>query len=46
MKFYTNIQLVGNNVLVRGYENGKSVMFKDEFQLSLLTPTESQSIKH
>ena len=43
MKFYTNIQLVGNNVLVRGYENGKSVMFKDEFQPTLFVNSNRES---
>jgi DNA polymerase elongation subunit (family B) len=43
MKFYTNIQLVGNNVLVRGYENGKRVMFKDEFQPTLFVNSNRES---
>jgi DNA polymerase elongation subunit (family B) len=43
LKFYTNIQLVGNNVLVRGYENGKSVMFKDEFQPTLFVNSNRES---
>jgi len=43
MKFYTNIQLVGNNVLVRGYENGKKVMYKDEFQPTLFVNSNRES---
>ena len=43
MKFYTNIQLVGNNVLVRGYEDGKRVMFKDEFQPTLFVNSNRES---
>ena len=35
MRFYTNVQMVGNNFLVRGYEDGKKVIFKEEY-LSLI----------
>ena len=28
MRFYTNVQMVGNNFLVRGYENGEKVKKK------------------
>ena len=31
MKFYTNVQMIGNQFLVRGVENGKRYMHKDEF---------------
>jgi DNA polymerase elongation subunit (family B) len=31
MRFYTNVQMIGNQFLVRGYENGKHVMFKEEY---------------
>ena len=31
MKFYTNVQLIGNQVLVRGVENGRRFEFRDEF---------------
>ena len=31
MKFYTNIQMIGNQFLVRGYDNGEHVMFKEEY---------------
>jgi len=27
LRFYTNVQMVGNNFLVRGYENGEKVIF-------------------
>ena len=33
MRFYTNVQLVGNNFLVRGYENGKHFMTRETFHL-------------
>ena len=31
MKFYTNVQLIGNQVLVRGVKNGKREIYRDEF---------------
>ena len=31
MKFYTNVQLIGNQFLVRGVENGKRYEHRDEF---------------
>jgi DNA polymerase elongation subunit (family B) len=31
MRFYTNVQMIGNKFLVRGYENGEHVMFKEEY---------------
>mgnify|MGYP005738839045 CR=1 FL=1 len=30
MNFYTNIQMVGNNFLVRGYENGEKKKYKED----------------
>ena len=35
MKFYTNVQLIGNQVLVRGVDNGKRYEFRDEFYPTL-----------
>ena len=31
MKFYTNVQLIGNQFLVRGVENGRRYEHRDEF---------------
>jgi len=31
MRFYTNVQLIGNQFLVRGVENGKRYQHRDEF---------------
>jgi len=31
MKFYTNVQLIGNQFLVRGVDNGNRFEFRDEF---------------
>ncbi len=35
MKFYTNVQMIGNQFLVRGYDNGEHVMFKEEYYPTL-----------
>ena len=35
MRFYTNVQLVGNNFLVRGYEDGKHFMTRETFSPTL-----------
>ena len=43
MKFYTNVQMIGNQFLVRGYENGKHVMFKEEFSPTLFVPSKKES---
>ena len=29
-KFYTNVQMYGNSILFRGYENGETVQCKKE----------------
>ena len=33
MKFYTNVQLIGNQFLVRGVENGKRFEFTQDMYL-------------
>jgi len=43
MRFYTNVQLIGNQFLVRGYENGKHVMFKEEYTPTLFVPSKKES---
>jgi DNA polymerase elongation subunit (family B) len=35
MRFYTNVQLVGNDFLIRGYENGKSFMTREKYSPTL-----------
>ena len=35
MRFYTNVQMIGNKFLVRGYENGQHVMFREEYHPTL-----------
>jgi DNA polymerase elongation subunit (family B) len=48
MKFYTNVQMIGNQFLVRGYENGKRVMYKDDYFPTLFVksnkPTEYKTL--
>ena len=39
MRFYTNVQLVGNNFLVRGYEDGKHFMTRESFSPTLFVPS-------
>ena len=43
MRFYTNVQMIGNQFLVRGYENGKNVMFKEEYSPTLFIPSKKES---
>ncbi len=43
MRFYTNVQLVGNRFLVRGYENGKSFMIKEEYSPTLFVKSNKSS---
>jgi len=35
MQFYTNVQMVGDHFLVRGYENGKHFMTREKFSPTL-----------
>lgn len=43
MRFYTNVQLIGNRFLVRGYENGKSFMIKEEYSPTLFVKSNKNS---
>ena len=43
MRFYTNVQMVGNNILVRGIDNGEKVMFKEEFSPTLFVKSNRES---
>jgi len=43
MKFYTNVALIGNQILFRGYENGKHVMYKEEYFPTLFVPSKKQT---
>ena len=43
MKFYTNVQLVGDNFLVRGYENGKHFMVRESFAPTLFVSSKKNT---
>ena len=43
MRFYTNIQMVGNNFLVRGYEDGQRKIYKEEYQPTLFVKSKRNS---
>jgi DNA polymerase elongation subunit (family B) len=43
MKFYTNVQLIGNQFLVRGVENGKRYEHRDEFFPTLFVKSKKES---
>jgi DNA polymerase elongation subunit (family B) len=43
MKFYTNVQMIGNQFLIRGYDNGKHVMFKEEYSPTLFVKSKKES---
>jgi DNA polymerase elongation subunit (family B) len=42
-RFYTNVQLIGNQFLVRGVENGKRFEMRDEFFPTLYVKTKKES---
>jgi len=43
MRFYTNVQMIGNKFLVRGYENGRSFMVKEEYCPTLFIKANKQT---
>ncbi len=43
MNFYTNVQLIGNQFLVRGVQNGKRFETRDEFFPTLYVKTKKES---
>ena len=43
MRFYTNVQMVGDKFLVRGYEDGESFMIKDEFTPTLFVKSNRET---
>jgi len=43
MRFYTNVQLIGNQFLIRGVENGKRYETRDEFFPTLFVKTKKDS---
>ena len=43
MRFYTNVQMVGDHFLVRGYENGKHFMTREKFYPTLFVPSKKNT---
>ncbi len=43
MRFYTNVQMVGDNFLIRGYENGHHFMTKEKFNPTLFVPSNKKT---
>ncbi len=43
MNFYTNVQMIGNQFLVRGYENGKRKLYKSNYQPTLYVKSKRES---
>ena len=43
MRFYTNVQLVGNQFLVRGYDNGKRFTDREEWRPTLFVDAKKKS---
>ena len=43
MRFYTNVQMVGDNFLVRGYEDGKHFMNREKFYPTLFVNSKRKS---
>jgi DNA polymerase elongation subunit (family B) len=43
MKFYTNVFQLGNDILVRGYENGKHFTNREEFYPTFYVPSKKSS---
>lgn len=43
MRFYTNVQMVGNDFLVRGYENGSPIKTRESYQPTLFVPSRKKT---
>ncbi len=43
MRFYTNVQMVGDQFLVRGYENGEHFMIRERFSPTLFVPSKNKT---
>jgi len=43
MRFYTNVQMVGDHFLVRGYENGKHFATREKFYPTLFVPSNKKT---
>ena len=43
MRFYTNVQMVGDHFLVRGYENGRHFATREKFYPTLFVPSNNKT---
>ncbi|MGA1433430.1 MAG: DNA polymerase domain-containing protein [Candidatus Nanopelagicaceae bacterium] len=43
MRFYTNVQMVGDHFLVRGYDNGEHFMTRERFSPTLFVPSKRET---
>lgn len=43
MRFYTNVQMVGDHFLVRGYENGRHFATREKFYPTLFIPSNKET---
>ena len=43
MRFYTNVQMIGDQFLVRGYEDGKNFMIREKYSPTLFVPSNKKS---
>ncbi len=43
MKFYTNVQMIGDNFLVRGYDNGEYIQFREKYNPTLFVPSKKKT---
>ena len=43
LNFYTNVTMIGNDFLVRGYENGRRVQYREKFQPTLFVKSKRES---
>ena len=43
MRFYTNVQMVGDNFLVRGVENGRHFATREKFYPTLFVPSKKKT---
>ena len=43
MRFYTNVQMVGDHFLVRGYENGRHFATREKFYPTLFVASNKKS---
>jgi len=43
VRFYTNVQMVGNDILIRGYENGEKYIAKEQYSPTLYVKSKRDS---